>query len=710
MFNIGGNSFGPQGLPVDSEDKISRKEIELDNSVTASEVEAKEDKELKKNITSILTGRSDFQSKSEALWKVIDSKLPHHTHALKAITEKHAGILDKLKAKTWLKLKATAEDGNIKAQREDMTNFRDEIVEQMTTTCLGLLKEMGYDPPGEFSATGTVGWNSDIDTVFIAPNDMPLEIQVLTKTMFDLISHEALGGLPGPILDTESYVNHPGALLATEEKLSQSPKNQGELLKIEWTAIALQTLVQVGGDVKSSQWEKFKESTPDDWALTICKDAEEFITRIDNEITSAMFDQKGIDTSSISPKEQMDIKGELTNDGSYQLARLSYKMSALQKISQKIDTVTHSIKEKEKEILEKRNINHPVDDLQSERDTLELKRAHLFTFVKFFEDEGYLTQGAFNKVCLKNEGQIHQSIVKKYKDERMQQQLNTLPLNLQLRRKSSFSLGVRQRRSASQLERLSSMLENHAMYQGHFKENMDHLNQSATQSLVTVSKYSHRILSSGLDLIRTFTESKKFNALQPRVKKKFQKQIEILASAKERAGELEAVKRGKVISMNMTKHLLLERLNEMHPGKNEIVSRIDRLIDGVQDLEFEESVTPRDQYIQWMSKIIGLELAGPPESIQPGELLTCDDPEINAIIKARLGLETEQPEVKNYINNSKEFTIRNYKTEESVNDFNKELNIIIQNTQTLAIDYGAIDRPDPSQGFNLLESWSQAIS
>ena len=129
-----------------------------------------------------------FEEKANELVSLLEKLCPEEAAKLRSLITEHKEYLNQLSADGWKGVKQRYKSGMGKdANGYSMEQFRGETVQAVSDLCLAAMKKMGYNPPGKFSATGTPGWDSDIDTVFLPPAGMPEKVQIMGKLLFDTI-------------------------------------------------------------------------------------------------------------------------------------------------------------------------------------------------------------------------------------------------------------------------------------------------------------------------------------------------------------------------------------------------------------------------------------------------------------------------------------------------------------------------------------------
>ncbi len=426
---------------------------------------------------------------------------------------------------------------------EKCNAVRKEIVDGTWGVVLGALKEMGYPSPGSPIAFGTPGWGSDIDTVFQPSKELPESVAIVAKLMFDMVVLNEVGGLPGFTMDTESYLNHAGAALRSEENLKDSLTGCAGFARNEINASNLQMVRQLGG-IDSPDWRSFKSL--------------EIGAAVNPDHKDAL-EQSFADVEAFE-REVNDGVQELVDAGQDPvMARMSYKTPGLVRLSEQMDRLKDRIATLEKESLvapsfahngELSNAAQESAKIRTEKNDREIERARLQLGTMYlvrtsFFDEGYNTEGCYIAVCDKSRGQIHERGLDRAKEVTRKREMNlssstsspqSSPVIVRkvldrvssaadLMGLSGISGRIRSRShsltpddSASikpavsprtqgravakntNQELLSKTCENSAMYLGHFHHKA--LTEGAQKAFVATSKYSERASAGALELLR----------------------------------------------------------------------------------------------------------------------------------------------------------------------------------------------------------------
>lgn len=629
-------------------------------------------KDLTERCLKLFEEGHEFTAVSKQLLEVFKERCPEQAKETAAFTGQHANTLTTLREKGWASVKADKSVDMKRVGDEGVSyeTFRKQAVDLVQDSCLAMLKAMGHDESRKsFSAFGTVGWDSDIDTVFSPQGPMSMQMQVLTKAMFDVFFKAFFHELPGKLLDTECYVRHPGEAFATENQLSETTRQAFSL--IEEHAFFLQACMQMRESPEL--WKGVKE--------TILRDQTPEVPGSPREapsLDSTFADIEGLADcvteaveSGIENKYQMMMR--VARDIDQQTQRIDHIDSEVEHIDQAIEQHRKNLRDLDKDIAAtttnvalKSNLESSKELLQQSLDRLlpmreqlitshkderarcEVARARAALLILSCEDEGYLTQGAYRRVCEVKGGQKYQRSV-----ETSQKKLEgsmvegLLPLDVAIQ--GGLFLKPAQRLQASPQENMSSMMENWAMYRGHFQKKESHTG-SALEALIATSKYSQRALAAAYALMDQLGIPESITAQRSGLK-------ELLFET----AEQELAKRGKWLNYSATVELLVaqiasnfEKELEKELGKEHISETVQNVLqetvkvvkkavgDAVteaglweNDTAREDSMLSQDYYGLLETKLKGHLLA---KDFEP-ELVPnlVNTPEIMNIMKARAG-------------------------------------------------------------------------
>ncbi len=183
-------------------------ETAASTEVTSTHItEKKPAAEFREEVTGELkdTNHITFLARSDAVWNKIIERKPELKEKINAFNEKHKDKMQTMQNKSWKELKS--ELGNQMAQGDDSwENFRKEANALVNELLAEALTEMDL-PQVTWTACGTVGYNSDVDTSMLGR--LTLDQAYTIKCLRDTTHAFVFRGLSGTQLDTECYTPHP---------------------------------------------------------------------------------------------------------------------------------------------------------------------------------------------------------------------------------------------------------------------------------------------------------------------------------------------------------------------------------------------------------------------------------------------------------------------------------------------------------------------
>ena len=649
----------------------------------------------------IMLSEESFADKSHKMNELVKQAAPKSYAELRNLMSEHPDLLLQLKEKGWGGLKKELHEAMAKND-----SIRCALVKQVINLALETMKVMGYDPPGSHSDYGTPGWNSDIDSPYFADKKVPEAIQVVEKSMFDMIVYENFGGLPGFIFDTETYTQQAGGKFETQLHIETI---EGEALfsRIELASSMLQKLIQTGG-TETQEWQNFKEEQ-----LAAARSYQ-------NSSYEAALNDTFADLENMHQDIQKGIQETLKKEGSdpkdpvrRQMATMGYKMAGIYKISAEIDATKQKLDQ-----LTQENKNEKA----YERDVLRVKIAQLDLMRTSFYDEGYLTQGAFRTICFLREGQIHQRKIEKQQEliySHYQRELDKYEKEI-IPWSGGFKLNKTQQMKATALENFSSMSENLAMYLSHFRQKAQAGDvESLQRALLETSKYGDRVIRAAQHLINAVESGAHLDSKDQEKVATLKKEIQELVFI---FSEQEKVKRANFLNYASTEEEMLKALHadQMNEAqKKELKEKIKPILEVsepggiIGDAKYEESITPQDRYVTLFAKMVHRGLMTPKGIDKNGDHYS-DNPRLDLILKARCGFSpTYDAELYQqllaYHQGSPKTTLRaqNLTTSAKIKHLQDRLNNVTNNVANLVIAHNVIHTPqaDIPAELKLSQTW-----
>ncbi len=701
--------------------------------ITEGEVKSKEiptiisPEKLREQISALMAGPGSFNTKALKLMSMLEKLAPEEVGRLQKFCEANATKMKFLSEhggwKEALPHLHGEDEKSVKEMREGMDAFRKEAVGHVIAASLAAMKAMGFDPPGSYSATGTAGWKSDIDTVFFAPKGMPEEFQTVQKLMFDMLFQGVFGAspplskgqaLPGELLDTSSYLNQAGAALATEKHM-RTPAGKAGLARLELNAANLQMLRQCGGP-SSPEWEAYKESHIDEAATDALRDTllESFydVEHFERDVARAVNKQIAMDAGAyaegMSEKELDEVvaKAMKENPHARKLAMMSYKSSGLIELSKQMDICKAQIA-----VLQKKCDSTEVEMCRPQQrvawqkdyaqlEKLHLKLASLYLARTSFFDEAYNTQGAFTKVCFTFEGQIHQREVEKFQETLQEARIDNKSINALIAQGKGFKLGSGQRERASISQEVASAQENLAMYKGHYSHAIE-TGSAHQKAVIATSKYSERTLRSNQEILAAAMKTDPKLREDPNFRRVLAENERLLFIA----SELEKTKRSVALNHATTQELLFDALSPNVPRENwdSLRASIKELADMSEPggmlgrLKMEESLTWQEKYLALISRLANQGFLVIRDEEDAHGFLVSNNPEVDAILKARVGTPSSLagPETEKLHSKSEQITLKELQLDKvpKISAFNKALEKITRMVYNIAVLFEVVPMP-----------------
>lgn len=580
---------------------------------------------LQQELLEIFKTSDRYMSSAENIRLFLEEHCPSEHQELDQLIKDHPTIIQELKEKGWKSLKTERKEAMATDKQDGHTieEFRHLIVNAVTDLCVASMRAMGFDSPGKFTAFGTPGWDSDIDTAYeAAPGaSVPEKFKILQKLMFDAIFYAKFAKSSGYLFDTECYVTHSGATNNTEIKL-ETLQGQQLYSTLELNAATLQLVVQ----------------TPEEERKPLIDELRGYVGEKLEGSLSAAFDQ----AEALDKLIREEIEKIQRTGVSEELAYMEFKNTILLWISEEMDNAHAKLQTTPSR---RSSLAHAFtrNNSPEQKDLLHLRIATLDLLRLRFFDEGYLSQGAYRKICETSGGQKCQRAFANHRKSLSDLYASDGDMDTQSLAESPLKLSPEQKTESTPLQNVISAFENLAMYLGHFRHALhgSHDAKTLKTAFVNTSKYSERILSNALAAVESQEEDSNSKLRARLIKAHF------------RATELEKVKRKTVLNYATTRRLLIEELSK---GRSEEEQKtieliVERIVSNseanLEALQSEATILPQDLYKKLLSLLIKYkkELLFDP-NVSPNNAtmlpLTKND-QINAILKARCGLDPTNP-------------------------------------------------------------------
>ena len=575
----------------------------------------------KEKLLKILLAQGGVRNTSKEAVQMLRYHFPDEFEHLDDLVNQHPDKVRSLKEHGWQAQKKRCDMTAVEEGNRSYEAYRKEVVDAVTNITLVLVAYLGFDP-GAFSATGTPGWNSDIDTVYLAGENVPEEVQMIVKTLFDMIFFQKFERFPGFLFDTESYLNHAGAALNTASKI-ETPDGKSAFSRLEFTATTLQMLRQTGGK-DSPKWQKFVRDLR---IIICCNNQDSPLAQAFDSIIQAVEEfedtiDKGV-TEELARLKKSEKKDEMIGPSiDRQEAMMSYKTAPLIRLSKLIDDL-------------KNQDNCPKEQQQ-------LKLALLYMLRTSFFDEGYYAQGTFAKTCSNVGGQIHDRKIEGFRETLERARLEQRPIHQLMEEGHRFNFNVNKAARTTGEQHASAALENLAFYYGHYEhkldsnENLDQLPKEQ-EALIATSKYSQRSIDSA-KAIHDITKSQPGSLILESIYEGEKRMIQSVHQMLQQSCDLETVKRSRRISSITAEKLLLKEFEKIVDDKEKL-EKIKEMIqdanDYIEKQRYEETITLDDLYIIMISKLA--KFIPFPDLDYRGLPTNSKFPMISLIVKARCG-------------------------------------------------------------------------
>lgn len=526
--------------------------VDSSSGVVRIQITPEKAEALKGNIMGIFRDpKIPFQQKAEQLSKLIASSNLPENEAFSKLLDAHKPMLDELRAKGWVPLKKELKNKmQTEADAGGITRetLRKEIVDNIVKTTQAVFKAMGIEDVGHHSNVGSAGWDSDIDTTFVAPQGMSNEMKTLYKFMFDAVAFNKLGGPSGDIIDTECYLEHAATVLKTQDNLSTAEGQQvnAYLEKCMTVFHKMQGMQHVHGEAWKNEWNTYKDAecdaiakqrdtfSPDSEPYRVLDnyhkqtqkiffEVEQFYETVVNEVGLQIMREgdpqvKGMDSSqfkkyraswmAMDEKERQGFCQAILKDNPSveKTARMSHKIEHLMKLTQQMDELGQELGKIPK-------------GEQRDRILLEMKACACVLYTFF--DEAIYSEGAIGKIVYSRTGQgVARAVDETLKNvqeaetqskehepagmtlREFQEQESKFKFNRSLKPKadSAFTVSEKHKQKSTPLDELAAQEESIAMYHEHFDKDA-HASGELSTAVVKQSKYSERAMNATVNLL-----------------------------------------------------------------------------------------------------------------------------------------------------------------------------------------------------------------
>lgn len=666
------------------------------------------------------------------LWKLIEKKNPKIKVKIKAFQKKYPDKIRDLKEKGWQKLKQEYGDGMVQKQEPNgisFEEFRDEATTLQEEIVAMAAKEMQL-PQGKWAATGTKGYNSDIDNVFYPEGEATETGRIWIKNLADLGWMHVLGGTTsGTAADLEFYPEHPGATRNSAEHLKNAALDlKQKFSRLELTMSFLEMRRAYGADLEG--WEKYKAEmhkqskdafsevhgpsldTPEP-----LKEMQQTLNQIFEEVGRfELLNARGVLTrliieqtpakklspqtlaaaeaqvNKLSDKEVLEKSDRLKKEHpeTYRKAALRYHMPRYLKLSEQIDQHQSTIDTLDNQLsimANHRNAKEHAETfskLKHQRDELEVEIATKLAIRTSLFPESYATQAAYNDICATEGGQLSQR-----RDSRI---LKMMAFNEQQENVREFMVvSKKPERVATHQESVVSAEENLAKFTAkmHKYHQADHpaKEQQLQLALIDSAKYAERIAAGCVKVLTAIVVK------DPTIER-------LLDRAKEthaRSIALEKCKRQQVLNREVALAELTRVL--LVPGRVEhvLISDLTEIIAVFQEggKFYKQELSPQQKYDVALSLLEEKGLIS--TTLKEGKL-TSGNAAIDTVVRGLAGFSRFEDEEVNKLHakaNTATLNSLQLTTEAQILKYEKDLNEITQQTLFLSQFYSIMNKPFP---------------
>lgn len=399
-----------QGNEVNSLQKVENNSLEASVKPSAENISTSD---RKSNVVEILSkNHTDVQALSSA-FKQEFSQNTLIQGKINFFKENFSENINTVQKQSWNELKAergldmTKPVGDESASMADFRDAANTLVDEITTE---IGRELGL-PKVEWSACGTVGFDSDVDTALKTPKEgINSDDACLYKTVRDTVHTSIFDGLSGVQLDTESYIPHPSELNTTKN-LSNSQESRQKYTTHEMTNIALQRYESLAQHPEKYQESKLSDinsiSNPQqkEAMKVIYEQVEVFMEYIEDEIADKVLEQNNIPKDGLNSVDKRAAANEIVKKDpqAYKNAREITIIPLRMALAKKCGAIEGKIKAKEKQL----EGNHVAGSEVMKLDNLHLERNKTYTLLALLQDQGTHSQAEGKVTLFKEGGQIH---------------------------------------------------------------------------------------------------------------------------------------------------------------------------------------------------------------------------------------------------------------------------------------------------------------
>lgn len=773
------------GSDNENTNQLNINQINVNSDVSASKIVAVQQQvqqqaspaHFKKQIhQEMITQRSlSFSDRSNTVWERILSRRPDLRVRIEQFQKRHADKLEVLQRFSWKALKSNPQILGGKYTGVNMTRKLDEdnlsmeefrgVANEFIASLVEVAGEEMDLPDISWSASGTPGYNSDVDTAILPKGcDLSIEDACFLKILRDMTHTYVFGGLSGTQLDTESYMPHP-AKDETASVLSLR-ETQAQFHTTEYAMGLLQGKVGMADDEDAGQemCRSEIESMPasrkevttaiihsiDEWHAVMQADIERQIVFEFSNLSFA-----DIQKLSREEIEQHCAQIQKQNPEAYKRAALNYKYPIMLQLATERSRLDDLLAEKTSLLKKSDQTSLFAEILTVECEELHVKRDIINKMINSLQDEGTFTQSEGNVTLFRAQGQVHarmkDSMRLMFKQMASSTSLDDLsnadetPSHI---RKSSLD-DPRLNRIRSSLkeqhpspkdptaqELTLAAFEEHLQFCHVIHEGLHKAKNEADFGAVAINsgKYALRTIR---NKVRAMMQVKaEWERLQKPLPQGFESLLTTMKRHEEIALTLEHSKRKFVLNYEAAGQMLIEEITNVVKSRRGVVDHataislfdtIYEIIDRVQNGDLSDDTVLKREKMNAILELLQLRgflseediaFSSPTEAISDYDVKkTCKNPRINRILQAFVGYSRTKPKHQDLIPIYQEADVRTVKAynlheRAGVEKFLSRMTSLSHEWQNMAHEMGVVSyEEDPSwvQGnMNFNQIWQKA--
>lgn len=388
---------------------------------------------------------------SQDLWVLLLQNSPEIQEKIDLFKKEHAEKCAILQEKSWSTLKSELGDKMATEKGQDgltFNAFRENAKQLQEQVSLEIGRTLGL-PSGSWKATGSCGYDHDIDNVFYPDEKNASEVgQILVKILADTFWVYTFGNkcayqLSDTQIDLNTYLEHPGSTRNTAARIEFDQKAKRQFNRLELSMAMIQMRRVYINDLE--EWKKYKaeflERVKDNKEFAaamvqIFKEVDAFESTLNCEIYQLVLKEynQSPDNSTEAGLRSQCLSLTKNDPEAFKRVSLLLKIRKSLSLSKMIDDKrnqldTH-IRTKEKIYPHasahcqsslnsmKNKLNAPLKKKKESQSNykeenpichqLEIEIATLSAHRNVLFDESYLTQAAYNTACTVEGGQMAQ--------------------------------------------------------------------------------------------------------------------------------------------------------------------------------------------------------------------------------------------------------------------------------------------------------------